>query len=796
MATLNGKYSKVEAMKRPRNPILLLLLILLISMSQAAQSPLELKPDAKPMTLEVALLQLRTYQDGQSRLAIKFLEKHIYKSTATVRQRDDIRRNLLDVLSAQETPLAAKRQICQWLPLLGQDGAIPVLESMLDHTSTFSMALGAMERLPGSGISAVLIAALSHSKGASRIAIINAMGYRADANTVDALIAQLHVSDPRIMQAAAVSLSDIGTPKAAEALLQARQLPEDIRDDALLRAAQQLVKRDQLEIAEMIYRDLWQRKSVGGLIGLVNLKTSDALGILMEAVRSEDPLLSKTAIHLTSTISDAAMTEELIKQLLQASGNRELALTQALGERGDQTALPALHAKLSSDNEEVVLAAVIALERMGGSSSIQPLAQAAASQSAAAQKAAYECLLCIDDTGVNGTIMQLADSSAPAVRVQLIGAAAARKIPNLDSYSWKLIRQQYTPSTVKLSAIEALGSVGQQDDCSELLKLWVQLDDLALREATENAIVEIERRSANDSSSKKITKLLREPLPTDKKASLLIVLGKLRHPDSLPIIRATLSDDNPEIQTAALKAMLNWPHGETLEDLLAVIKQPQIAVHVVLAQRELLRRCENKKIAAETRLRMATALCNSTADASIKDRAGQLQQILHIQFPGYRIQCLRKSVPAEYHLALYLNCGVDAATNTQDGMELRLIDGHSFHWNGSETHAHAALGYVVYNATEIVFEVNGLNYKRRYMLGVSWWDYDNGGRVQSIKVDDAVLLPATQLPSYIEKQQPPQELTIQLLSEIIRDGKCRIGIKNESGVNAVVSEIWLIESVK
>ena len=97
---------------------------------------------------------------------------------------------------------------------------------------------------------------------------------------------------------------------------------------------------------------------------------------------------------------------------------------------------------------------------------------------------------------------------------------------------------------------------------------------------------------------------------------------------------------------------------------------------------------------------------------------------------------------------------------------------------------------VAFAGGHVDFEASGLDPKKTYELGFTWWDYDSNGRAQSVWVGGKQLIPRTALP---KKQQGPATLTYRIPSELIRDGKIAISFKQEAASNAVVSELWLVE---
>jgi hypothetical protein len=82
---------------------------------------------------------------------------------------------------------------------------------------------------------------------------------------------------------------------------------------------------------------------------------------------------------------------------------------------------------------------------------------------------------------------------------------------------------------------------------------------------------------------------------------------------------------------------------------------------------------------------------------------------------------------------------------------------------------------------------------------ISWWDFDNGKRIQSIRLQskDASrsfsALEPTALPTYYEKKELGKTHSLDIPSELVKAGSfdCLIGLLR--GPNAVISEAWLVE---
>ena len=161
---------------------------------------------------------------------------------------------------------------------------------------------------------------------------------------------------------------------------------------------------------------------------------------------------------------------------------------------------------------------------------------------------------------------------------------------------------------------------------------------------------------------------------------------------------------------------------------------------------------------------------------------------------------LRQAAPKGYRLACYVDCGPESSAGAKGGPVLRVVGARTFHWAGSEQHAHPAFGTIAFADSQVVLKVSGLDAGKTYQLGFSWWDYDHDTRTQSVRAEAGTptrrvqLLAGTKLPSYGKRKQKPQVKTLPIPRGLSGFGSVTVTFAKEGGVNAVVSEVWLWES--
>ena len=617
---------------------LLTVLLMLYGTLLLAERPIVENPIAESMTLDQAFEHVITFEDGQSRQPVRFIERNVYLATAKPDRRADMTDRLLNLLQLPKATGRARQLACQWLYLVDDIAAVPMLSAMLDTPGTFEMALGALEPYESQEADQALLQALDRCAGNQQAAIIGALGRRGHEPAVEPLASLLQSNDAEVSKAAAVSLGIIGNTEAVQQLLHADNIPKEIREDALLRCALQLQRAKKTNEAEQVYRFLWEQKSPAGLIGLVSLQKQQARAELLEAIRSDDPLLAKTAINLSGTLSDTAIENELIALLSIVSPDYKIALIRMFADQRKTAALGAIADELFCEDDRVFLAAVQALGQLGNASSIEPLAHFASTQGGARRKAARKSLVLLDGADVDNTFRQMIRTGEPTVRAELIQAAINRKIPLESEDLWAIVQRRDEPKDARREAIDALVKIPQADTYRELIVFWSQLDDMSLSQTIKVAVTQLGLQLPEETRSEPLRQALQGNLPPEVMGQMLAVAGHFDHPDFINILRSSLQDPNVAIQLEAVRALVSWPDNEGNDELIKVAATSSNATQRVLAQRALLARSESNLLSLTERITLLEALSGTDAAETVKQQAGALHKKLKQELAESRIE--------------------------------------------------------------------------------------------------------------------------------------------------------------
>jgi len=209
--------------------------------------------------LEELLEKVKTYDWGQSRLALTEVSDIIKKAHSSPVELQRIEKSLLGVLTSDSTR-AGKQYVCRELSIIGTGQSVSVLANMLTDEETSDMARYALERIPGTAVDEALRSALRSANGKPKIGIINSLGQRRDRRAVRALSRLVGNQDQAVAAAAAAALGQIADARATKALAEAKDNAtgklQMVVLDSYLRCADQLVADGNKAEALGIYKEL------------------------------------------------------------------------------------------------------------------------------------------------------------------------------------------------------------------------------------------------------------------------------------------------------------------------------------------------------------------------------------------------------------------------------------------------------------------------------------------------------------------------------------------------------------
>jgi len=322
--------------------------------------------------------------------------------------------------------------------------------------------------------------------------------------------------------------------------------------------------------------------------GAAGSSQDDAVGIVLEILRGGDREMQAVAIAMVKEMPGAEVTKALAKELPNLSAAGQVQLLSALGDRGDAVALPVVVTAVKSGDPSVRTAALKALGQLGDASSVALLAEAAAGSFGEEQRAARASLYRLRGPQVDEVIVAGIPEAQAKTKVELISSVGERNIRAGVSALLKTAKD--ADRTVRTESLRTLKIVAGDEDLPVLVQLLLSAEGSSDRNEAQKTVAAVAHKIEDKNrQADAVLAVLPSVNEVQGRCSLLSVLGKIGANTALPVLTAALKDKNAEVQTAAIRALAEWPSGEPVADLLNVAESSGNQVHRILALRGFVR---------------------------------------------------------------------------------------------------------------------------------------------------------------------------------------------------------------
>ncbi|MBM4087162.1 MAG: hypothetical protein FJ272_20420, partial [Planctomycetes bacterium] len=482
------------------------------------------------------------------------------------------------------------------------------LAGLLADEPLSHIARYALESMPDPSVDDALRTALGQLKGKPLIGVINSVGERRDDKAVDALATLLRSPDGAVASAAAAALGKIGTPAAARALEKALDSAPAANQpslgDAGLCCADALASQGRRAEALALYDRLRSPQKplavrTAAMRGAIRIRGIPAL---VEHLHSADPSMVNVALWLAQhELPGAEATQALAAELAKLPVERQAQLIQALRNRGESEALPALRTLAKSGERPIRLAALQALGPVGRAAAIPTLLETLTDPDAELAKAAQAALGSLPGPEADAATVTMIESADKSRRLVGIELAVARR---LKSASPSLLSAARGPDEqVRLAALKGLRELAGPGEFPSLLGLLVEARTPAERDAAERALAPLCGKT--DACAEKLAALMPQAQPALKPV-LLRLLRATGGPQAFQAVRAALSDPDPDVRASAIRTLGEWKTAEAAPVLLELAK---VSADKVPCLRSALRLAGNKDVPEAER----AAICRQAA---------------------------------------------------------------------------------------------------------------------------------------------------------------------------------------
>ncbi|HEY3324176.1 MAG TPA: HEAT repeat domain-containing protein [Planctomycetota bacterium] len=519
------------------------------------------------------------------------------------------------------------------------------------------------------------------------------------------------------------------------------------------------------------------RAAAAGAMG----KLGDASSIeLLAKLASGQDAAARAAQTSLARLSGQGIDAALIAAIDKSSGAPKAALIRAGTDRRTPDFSPVLLKAVDDADDPVRAAAVDAMSQLGGAECYPKLIDMLlASPAEGIEKATLAVAARLPDDAarlkpvLSALEKSKAEPKAAFLRVLrgLSGADALKVVKSALADADPIVRE---------AAVRALADWQDESPATDVLALIKDAPEPKLRILALRGYMRMARTTkAGPAQQLSMLQQVAKILDTsDARKMLLAGLADIPEAGALQVASTYLAEDSVK---AEANIACNKIGGALLKANAA-------------AGREAI-----EKIAAASPKPVADALA-AILEASNKPQVEGSAALSHNDARSEEIKkSLAKRAPKDFRLACYLDCGPDKIDGAKDGPKLSVADATPWFWPDSDQKAHFRYGSVWYHGGDLQFDAAGLNPKKAYQLGFSWWDFDGNGRAQSVWASTGKgekrtqLIKSTPLP---DGQSPPAEITASIPATAYADGTLRITFHQEGQSNVVCSEIWLWEGAE
>ena len=535
--------------------------------------------------------------------------------------------SLIAILQSDQSP-HDKDMACARLKHIGTEAAIPALAALLTDDQLSHSARYALEPMTSEKAGQALIDALPKTTGANRIGIIDSLGERGDKRAVTPLTSLLADTDTTTAAAAAEALGKIGGQEAQHtldtALNKATGPVHDAVVDALLQCA--TAAHDRAEFEKLFKNAKSDSIRIAAYRGII--ETSDgreALKLVTKGAVSSDSAIQTAALQLAREVQAPGATAALAKLLRHAPMPVQISLLDALQQRGDPEAAPAiLTLTAQTEDPDVRVACLNALGTLGGESAVPVLAKSAATGNVAEKRAAREALLNLNRGNVTEAMLRKLSaewSPTPAEQSELAHAIGHRGDASAMPELLKLAA--HGTESVRDASFQALALLAGNSDLPTLVQLVASGASDNDRTAAAGAVGAVFRRLQSNGGKpdfRPVANAMQIGSP-EVRIALLPVCGGMVDEQSRLVLRQSLTNDDARVRAAAAHALSDTLDPELLPDLLKLAHEAateDLRMLAVGGSVRLMTQEEDVKLPNATRIEAFKNLLTDPLDAAEK----------------------------------------------------------------------------------------------------------------------------------------------------------------------------------
>ncbi|MCH8217747.1 MAG: HEAT repeat domain-containing protein [Planctomycetes bacterium] len=328
-------------------------------------------------------------------------------------------------------------------------------------------------------------------------------------------------------------------------------------------------------------------------VGLAFLRTGEAraaddeaVDMIVELLSGSDNDMRMLALQqIREKVPGKDATRRFVELLPKLPPDIQVKLIDALGERGDPAARPAILKMLSSETEALRAMAARALSGLASPADIPVLAKVAATGSDPEKKAARHSLRQLPGHEMSAAMTEALKNADAKSKIELMSALTDRNV--MESLPMMLKSADDSDLGVRLAVLAAFRAMANENHTAVVVKRLKSAQDKSERRQAALALLATCRRGRTKCADAVITGF--EGADATTRIFLMRALPLAGGPKSLNEIVARLKDDDEGVSVEAVRVLAGWPDPAAIPHLKELAHDVKNLRNHVLAIRGIVR---------------------------------------------------------------------------------------------------------------------------------------------------------------------------------------------------------------
>jgi HEAT repeat protein len=298
--------------------------------------------------------------------------------------------------------------------------------------------------------------------------------------------------------------------------------------------------------------------------------TSDFTQQIVKLIGNKDREFRAAGLEQVRTSArNPGSTQLFADQLKTVDADGQVALLNALADRGDNAARPAVLELISSSPDESVRAAAISvLGKLGGPNDLPLLIKTLSAGSSAERNAARKSLIALSGDSMNMAIGAQLQAASPATKATLIDVLATRRATDqLPPISAATLDED---AIARRAAMRALAQIGTPEQIPQMLAGVLKAQKGSEREQAEKAVAFLCDRIENEEQRAAAVIAALSTVDAAQRDQLLSLVGRVGGRKLVDFVAKIATSDDAARRQLGIDALSKWPDASVADKLLEI----------------------------------------------------------------------------------------------------------------------------------------------------------------------------------------------------------------------------------